>query len=228
MTHTIERQGDWVQTYTGRAFWPFDPRPEEVDIADIAHALSMQCRYAGHCSHFYSVGEHSVWCALMALMPNADFIFCKSMSSAVGAAISNMRMGWTGSASDRLQLALAALMHDAAEAYLVDLPRPVKRSMPIYRSAEEKVERAIAERYGLANPMSAEVKEIDERMLATEAAILMGNPPNWSLSASPYWIRGDLLGNQPPTVRVAFEELFSALTERPTTGTSAAAGLVAP
>lgn len=54
------RQGDWIQTYTGRKFYTLDPRPEEVDIVDIAHALSMMCRYNGHCERFYSVAEHSV------------------------------------------------------------------------------------------------------------------------------------------------------------------------
>ncbi len=54
-----ERYGDWMQTYTGKKFWPIDPRPEEIDIKDIAHALSMMCRYNGHCRKFYSVAEHS-------------------------------------------------------------------------------------------------------------------------------------------------------------------------
>ena len=55
-----ERNGDWMQTYTGRMFWPIDPRPEDVCIEDIAHGLSMMCRYNGHCNKFYSVAEHSV------------------------------------------------------------------------------------------------------------------------------------------------------------------------
>lgn len=50
----------WVQTYTGRAFWPLNPSPDDVDIIDIAHALSLKCRYSGHCDRFYSVAEHSV------------------------------------------------------------------------------------------------------------------------------------------------------------------------
>lgn len=49
-----------MQTFTGRQFWPIDPRPDEVHIEDIAHALSNTCRYAGHCKRFYSVAEHSV------------------------------------------------------------------------------------------------------------------------------------------------------------------------
>ena len=50
----------WTQTVTGRKFYPFAPRVEDVDIIDIAHSLSMTCRYNGHTSRFYSVAEHSV------------------------------------------------------------------------------------------------------------------------------------------------------------------------
>lgn len=53
------RKGDWMQTYTGRRFYPVDPRPEDVDILDIALALGNIGRYLGHC-RFYSVAEHSV------------------------------------------------------------------------------------------------------------------------------------------------------------------------
>jgi hypothetical protein len=56
-----ERKGDWMQTASGGIFYPMDPRPEEIKIGDIAHALSMNCRYGGHCTRFYSVAEHSVY-----------------------------------------------------------------------------------------------------------------------------------------------------------------------
>ena len=56
----ITRNGDWIQTFTGKQFYPLDPRPEEVCIDDIAHSLAMKCRYAGHTRRFYSVAEHSV------------------------------------------------------------------------------------------------------------------------------------------------------------------------
>lgn len=55
------RNGDWMQTYTGKQFWPIDPSPDDVCVDDIAHALSMMCRYNGHCKWFYSVAEHSVY-----------------------------------------------------------------------------------------------------------------------------------------------------------------------
>lgn len=51
----------WIQTYTGKQFWPLDPKEEDIDIIDIAHALSMKCRYGGHSKTFYSVAEHSIF-----------------------------------------------------------------------------------------------------------------------------------------------------------------------
>lgn len=74
------RQGDWFQTYTGKRFYILDPRPEDIDIRDIAHSLAMKCRYGGHVSYFYSVAEHSVLLshlvpsplAFMALMHDAE------------------------------------------------------------------------------------------------------------------------------------------------------------
>jgi 5'-deoxynucleotidase YfbR-like HD superfamily hydrolase len=62
---TRERIGDWFQTYTGRQFWPFDPRPEDVCIDDIAHALSRICRFGGHVTDWYSVAQHSVLVSLL-------------------------------------------------------------------------------------------------------------------------------------------------------------------
>jgi hypothetical protein len=58
-----KRRGDWMQTFTGRQYWPLDPRADEICIADIASALSKLCRYGGHTQRFYSVAEH---CVLMA------------------------------------------------------------------------------------------------------------------------------------------------------------------
>ena len=54
------RVGDWIQVASGKIFYPLDPRAEEVHIEDIAHSLSLKCRYGGHSKRFFSVGEHSV------------------------------------------------------------------------------------------------------------------------------------------------------------------------
>ena len=49
-----------IRTFTGRTFWPLDPKPEDLDIRDIAHALSLVCRFTGHTRSFYSVADHSL------------------------------------------------------------------------------------------------------------------------------------------------------------------------
>jgi len=132
-------RGDWMQTYTGRRFFPLDPRPDEIDPIDIAHALSLLCRYGGHVDRFYSVSEHSVL-----------------MSEAVAP-----------------EHALAALLHDATEAYVVDVPRPLKRQLPGYREIEASVWTAICLAFGLAGDLPAEVKDADNRILLTERNALM-------------------------------------------------------
>ena len=79
-----ERVGNWMYTYSGVVYYPLDPRPEEIRIADIAHHLSMLCRYAGACSRYYSVAEHSVHVshmvpeelALEALLHDASEAYC--------------------------------------------------------------------------------------------------------------------------------------------------------
>jgi len=153
---TGQRKGDWIQTYTGKQFWPLDPRPEDVDIKDIARSLSMQCRYNGHCARFYSVAEHSVLVARQASPKNR----------------------------------LAALLHDAAEAYLCDLPRPVKHSVSGYAEAEAAVERAIAERFGVTWPWPDEVKYLDTCILHDEKAQLMRpEPAPWRLPGEPLGVR---------------------------------------
>lgn len=134
------RRGDFIQTFTGGQFWPLDPRADEIDIRDIAHALAMQCRYAGHCIRFYSVAEHSVLVARW-LLPR------------YGAAI-----------------ALAGLLHDASEAYLVDVPRPIKPALEGYKRIENQVYAVIAQRFNLPREIPAEVHEADSRILLDERA----------------------------------------------------------
>lgn len=139
---TTQRHGSFMQTYTGRKFWPMDPRPQEVDIRDIAHSLSLQCRYAGHCRRFYSVAEHSVH-------------------------IARWLVGIDRSA------ALWGLLHDASEAYLIDVPRPVKPFLTGYKAAESNVMAAVCARFGLPIEMPAAVHEADERIIADELVNLV-------------------------------------------------------
>jgi len=50
----------WIQTYTGKKFYPQNPTLDSICIEDIAHALSQQCRFTGHTDSHYSVAQHSV------------------------------------------------------------------------------------------------------------------------------------------------------------------------
>ncbi len=138
---------DWINTYTGVKFWPCDPFPEEIDIRDIAHALSMQCRFTGHVKYFYSVAEHCIRVADKC--PPADKLW--------------------------------GLLHDAAEAYLVDLARPVKHqaAMQPYRDAEHKIMAAVCARFDLSPTQPQSVTEADHRMLITEAHSLMNCHADW-------------------------------------------------
>lgn len=49
----------WIETVSGIHFEFLDPKPEQIKITDIAHALSNNCRFVGQCRKFYSVAEHS-------------------------------------------------------------------------------------------------------------------------------------------------------------------------
>lgn len=139
-----QQHGDWCQTYTGRRFYPLDPRADDIDIVDIAHALSHICRFNGHCVRPYSVAEHSILVAL--------------------------HVAWDGSEPADRTTVLAALLHDASEAYLCDVPRPLKTmpEMAAYRVMEARVESVISDRFGLPQTMPAVVKRHDQRALATE------------------------------------------------------------
>lgn len=136
---TTGRVGDWIQCCSGTPFYPLDPQPEEMHIEDIAHALSMLCRYGGHVARFYSVAEHSI-----------------HVSHAVPP-----------------EHALWGLLHDASEAYLVDIPRPIRRFIAQYYEWEAQLMATVCERFGLEPEMPASVREVDNRMLATERAVLM-------------------------------------------------------
>ena len=71
-------RGSWMQTFTGRQFFPLDPHPNDVDPVDIAHALSLICRYGGHTRRFYSVAEH---CVLLSYAPSRKSTRCGRCST---------------------------------------------------------------------------------------------------------------------------------------------------
>lgn len=136
-----------ITTVTGKHMNPLRPAAQDIDILDIAHALSLLCRGNGHIKSFYSVAQHSIACAEEA----------------------NMR-GHTS------PVILGCLLHDASEAYLSDVTRPVKRELPQYLQAEEALQDAIFRRFLGRTPTEDEKKkiaDIDDCMLSMEFHQLM-------------------------------------------------------
>jgi hypothetical protein len=172
-------RGDWMQTYTGRAFYPLEPNPGDVDLLDIAHGLSMLCRYNGHVSRFYSVAEH-----------------CVLMSFAVAP-----------------EHALWALLHDATEAYLGDMIRPLKRQMPAYRAVEQEVMTAICDRFGLDYECPDEIKAADTRILRDERAALLGpSPQPWLAVEDVEPLGVEVRGWSPARAEMEYLARFAVLT----------------
>ena len=131
-----------MNTWTGRQFDPLHMQPSDVSLEDIAHALSLLCRGGGHLDRFYSVGQHCINCAGEA-----------------------RARGW----SDRL--VLACLLHDASEAYISDIIRPVKIHLDNYREIEDRIMAVILEAFGLHDltpEENASWKQIDDDMLRGE------------------------------------------------------------
>jgi uncharacterized protein len=142
----MKRNGDWIQVYSGKQFWPCDPTPEEIDIGDIAHALSLTCRFTGHCESFYSVAQHCVLCSR--IVPKED-------------------SKW-------------GLLHDASEAYIADVSRPVKPFLENYQALEFKLMYAVSKRFGLPWPIPQSIHDADNVLVCTEARdLLRPAPASW-------------------------------------------------
>ena len=99
-----------ISTFTGQSFNILTPDPATVKIEDIAHALSLLCRANGHFNRFYSVAEHSINC-------------CKEAAA----------RGYDKT------IQLCCLLHDASEAYMCDIPRPIKGRA--YMENEDRLEK---------------------------------------------------------------------------------------
>jgi hypothetical protein len=110
---------------------------------------------------------------------------------------------------------LEALLHDASEAYLVDIPRPIKQMLPDYKSIELKVEKVIASKFNLPFPISFIVKDIDNRMLVTEASALLNGLDNpwWLDSRYPKIYSQDQIKIDPWSPKLAEEIFMDAYNE---------------
>jgi len=137
-----------IMTRSHIMFDPLAPEPALIRVEDIAHSLAMLCRANGHFKSFFSVGQHCINCA---------------------------REAAARGYSHRVQL--ASLLHDASEAYLSDVTRPVKEELPQYKRIEEPLQAAIWEKF-LGTPLTQEEERlvflIDDEILDHEFLALMG------------------------------------------------------
>lgn len=140
---------DYISTYSGGILHFKDPQPEEILLEDIAHNLSMICRYNGSVKSHYSVAQHSI---------------------AVAAAV----MKTTGDAEQ----ALAGLSHDMCETYLCDIPRPIKPHLRGYKGMENKLTKVINKKLNIPKAKDV-VWDIDNRIVANEARLRFKVVPEW-------------------------------------------------
>lgn len=174
---------DYIITYTKKRFKPLEPIEEDIDIRDIAHALSMLCRANGHYDSFYSVGAHCLNCYEEA---------CARRESP--------------------RVKMACLLHDAVEAYISDITRPVKQFLKEYQNIEENLSSKIYERFlgsKLNEYEEKMVKLIDDAMLYYEfyefsAEKLLEEPPY--VAATPDFYKGSI-----SQVEQAYLEAFNAI-----------------
>lgn len=173
----------YSQTYTGKKFYYFDAKLDQIDIIDIAHALANQCRFNGHCHPFYSVAEHCYHASY--LVPPED--------------------------------ALEALLHDASEAYIGDIPKPLKMGISdIIHPIEDGILDLVFEKFelGKTTPLSDSVKAVDFEMLYWEKQALMVDSHTWGCFEDvsfPENQKLDLPCWSPETAKVKFLERFEEL-----------------
>lgn len=158
MTHTdapdtiiLPTHDDWIQVHSRTPFDLRHPTPEQVRMQDIVVALCRQPRFGGHTKRLYTVAQHSL--GVLTLLEYA----CEPE--------------W---------VQLQGLLHDATEAYVVDVPRPLKRMLGEYKDIEERVWRAIARQFGVPVELNPAVKAADEALLYFEAHHLLPDGALWT------------------------------------------------
>jgi 5'-nucleotidase len=187
MEHAPPAPGPYLQTVSGRFVNPFDPDPDQLDIADIARALANVCRFGGHCRSFYSVAQHSV-------------------------IVSELVEERGGDVED----VFAALMHDATEAYLGDMPHPIKHRSPLgeaFKAAEDHLEEVIRARFAI-KPDVPEIKRADRALLATERRAFSAENWHWPELDGVAPLDLELTAWAPDEAERAFRRRYAELEQR--------------
>lgn len=155
MPDHLDTAGSQIVMFSGRLVDPLDLKAEDLSVLDIAHHLSNMCRFSGATRKFYSVAEHSVRVTR-----------------------------WVRAQSGSIEEQRWALLHDASEAYLQDLPTPLKKDPKFGRSfrvEERRVESAVAKAFELDGKIPALVHLGDKAVFGAEVRDLMPPSPQWEL-----------------------------------------------
>jgi 5'-deoxynucleotidase YfbR-like protein len=147
-------RGPIVTAYpSGVQIHPYDASPDEIHIADIAHHLSLICRFGGGCREFYPVGQHSV--LVMRLCLRLLRVECRNDI-------------------DPNEVLPLALMHDADEYVFGDMTAPVKSRLHDYKAAAQMFQERIFRKLRIIpNPKYwTLVKKADRFMRRVEADFL--------------------------------------------------------
>lgn len=170
--------GPSCQTVSGIFIEPCSPHPDDVLITDVAHALALASRWAGN-TQFIGSGEFisiEIGGQVISVEVNDPFFFSVAQHSCLVHDIVVRRFGAAA--------AFYALMHDGSEAYLMDVPRPIKPLLVNYYEIEAKLMAVLLKKFNV--PFNAEIKkqvvEIDNAMIFWERDAIVGKP------ISPYLI----------------------------------------
>ena len=155
----------WIRTVSAKKFYPMRPDLNQYDIADIAHATAHNNRYNGHMDHAYSVGQHSVLVAeqVLELWDGQQDKWAKAEFASDE---------WM---AERATVGLQALLHDATEAYMPDMPSPIKLCLPDFMAMEEEIKLSIMAAFDLPPDFHPLIEEVDKGIRGSEIKWLFTN-----------------------------------------------------
>ena len=149
----MKKKDAYLETVNGKSVFPWNLKREDVLIDDIANSLAMQARYNGHLPEFYSIADHSIHVTVLAdmLMSEKDI-----------------------TPEERRVIRLRALLHDAAEAFISDIPSPVKMFIPSMYEHEDKMIKKIYSFYGAKITDRKLKKYSDQIIKKSDIMVLIG------------------------------------------------------
>jgi 5'-deoxynucleotidase YfbR-like HD superfamily hydrolase len=198
----------WITTGDGAGRFDFQrPLIQDVDPLDIVRSLSRTARFRGMGREFYSVGQHSLLVGWLALL-DGGHTDLKTLQ----------RYGFSCDKSNyAFRLFQLALLHDAVETYINDLPQPLKPLLPAYEALERRLEPIVLSRFGIEHVCETEVaalKKADLQACLIERDYLFpANRGDWGIEegASPYTFNDFFTrGWQPNVAEEALTGLFGS------------------